>query len=167
MDEESRTAIFDRKRPIDEASLDESKDSGSTKSTPRKRAKRVERESHQDVRDFVPNGGSFSTIEFPLNQEQDLKVSSSPNLSRYSSDNVHSQEDYSPNQGAQNSSVEAAVGAEKVVSTRELSSTVDADVPVAGNQSEIPIFRDVYTGATIGHKIKLPVRENRAYSRCK
>ena len=60
-DEDSRTATFDKKRPLDVAVGEESLGAGSTKSTPRKRAKHAATMGHQDVRDFVPKGATFST----------------------------------------------------------------------------------------------------------
>ncbi len=56
MEEDSRTGTFELKRPHDDSS-----NAGSTKSTPRKRARRSGRIGQQDVRDFVPHGASFST----------------------------------------------------------------------------------------------------------
>ena len=61
VEEDSRTATFDRKRSHTIASRDECMTDGSTTSTPRKRNKHVGRLGYQDVRDFVPSGGSFST----------------------------------------------------------------------------------------------------------
>lgn len=60
-DTDSRTATFERKRPHDVATQDDNSNSGSAHSTPRKRKKHAAKLGYQDVRDFVPNGGSFST----------------------------------------------------------------------------------------------------------
>lgn len=61
IDEDSRTAIFERKRPHDVATHDDNSNAGSTKTTPRKRIKHSGKLGYQDVRDFVPNGANFST----------------------------------------------------------------------------------------------------------
>lgn len=65
VDEDSRTATFERKRPHDPAAGDTNSNTGSAKSTPRKRARRERGVGHQDVRDFVPDGASFSSNIVP------------------------------------------------------------------------------------------------------
>lgn len=55
-----RTATFERKRPFDSATRDDSSNAGSAKLTSRKRARRMGKLGHQDVRDFVPGGANFS-----------------------------------------------------------------------------------------------------------
>ena len=67
---DSRTATFHRsKRPHDLTIGDDHSSSGSAKSTPRKRARRVGKLGHQDVRDFVPVGASFSSTPIPLDEQ--------------------------------------------------------------------------------------------------
>lgn len=68
--EDSRTAIFERKRAHDVATRDDDSKVGSATSTPRKRVKHARKLSHQDVRDFVPVGGSFSTSAVPVDEAQ-------------------------------------------------------------------------------------------------
>ena len=68
-DLDSRTATFHRnKRAHDRTIGDDHSSSGSANSTPRKRARRVGRLGHQDVRDFVPVGASFSSTPIPLDE---------------------------------------------------------------------------------------------------
>lgn len=61
---DSRTATFERKRPFDLTTHDDSSNAGSAASTPRKRRKRRgkggDQRAYQDVRDFVPDGVNFS-----------------------------------------------------------------------------------------------------------
>lgn len=67
---DSRTAAFQRnKRPRDLTFSDDLSSSGSANSTPRKRARRVGKLGHQDVRDFVPLGASFSSTPIPLEEQ--------------------------------------------------------------------------------------------------
>ncbi len=66
---DSRAAAFHRnKRPHDLTIGDDHSSSGSAKSTPRKRARRTAKLRHQDVRDFVPVGASFSSTPIPLDE---------------------------------------------------------------------------------------------------
>lgn len=60
-DLDSRTAIVERKRTHDEATQNGDPGAVSADSTPRKRKKHASNSAFQDVRDFVPNGGSFGT----------------------------------------------------------------------------------------------------------
>ena len=67
---DSRTAAFQRnKRPRDLTTSDDLSSSGSANSTPRKRARRIGKLGHQDVRDFVPLGASFSSTPIPLDEQ--------------------------------------------------------------------------------------------------
>ena len=67
---DSRTATFQRnKRPRDLTISDDLSSSGSANSTPRKRARRIGKLGHQDVRDFVPLGASFSSTPIPLDEQ--------------------------------------------------------------------------------------------------
>ena len=68
--EDSRTATFELKRTHDVAIRDDVSNGGSTTSTPRKRAKHASKVGYQDVRDFVPSGTSFSTINAPIEEGQ-------------------------------------------------------------------------------------------------
>ena len=65
-DTDSRVATLERKRPYDPAIGDGNSNAGSVTSTPRKRAKYTGKLGHQDVRDFVPNGASFSSSALPF-----------------------------------------------------------------------------------------------------
>ena len=66
---DSRAAAFHRnKRSHDLTMSDDHSSSGSANSTPRKRARRAGRLHHQDVRDFVPPGASFSSTPIPLDE---------------------------------------------------------------------------------------------------
>ena len=65
-DIDSRIATLERKRPNDVISRDDASSPGSAHSTPRKRAKHAGELGHQDVRDFVPVGASFSTSAVPV-----------------------------------------------------------------------------------------------------
>lgn len=69
-DTKSRTTL-ERKRPHDAISRDDASNAGSAHSTPRKRAKHAGKLGHQDVRDFVPVGASFSTSVVPVDESQD------------------------------------------------------------------------------------------------
>ena len=67
---DSRTAAFHQsKRPHDLTIRDDHSSSGSANSTPRKRARRIGKLGHQDVRDFVPVGASFSSTPIPLDEQ--------------------------------------------------------------------------------------------------
>ena len=67
---DSRTAAFQRnKRPRDLTLSDDLSSSGSANSTPRKRARRIGKLGHQDVRDFVPLGANFSSTPIPLEEQ--------------------------------------------------------------------------------------------------
>ena len=67
---DSRTAAFRRnKRPRDLTLSDDLSSSGSANSTPRKRARRIGKLGHQDLRDFVPLGASFSSTPIPLEEQ--------------------------------------------------------------------------------------------------
>ena len=71
---DSRTATFQRnKRPRDLTVSDDLSNSGSANSTPRKRARRIGKLGHQDVRDFVPLGASFSSTPIPLDEQAPSK----------------------------------------------------------------------------------------------
>ncbi len=64
-------ATHQRKRPHGVVSRDDTSNAGSAHSTPRKRAKYAGKLGHQDVRDFVPVGASFSTSVVPVDEAQD------------------------------------------------------------------------------------------------
>ena len=67
---DSRSATFHQnKRPHDLTIGDDHSSSGSANSTPRKRTRRVGKLAHQDVRDFVPVGASFSSTPIPLDEQ--------------------------------------------------------------------------------------------------
>lgn len=67
---DSQTATFHRnKRPRDLTIGNDHSSSGSANSTPRKRARRAGKLGHQDVRDFVPVGASFSSTPIPLDEQ--------------------------------------------------------------------------------------------------
>lgn len=70
-DPDSGTATLERKRPYNVTSRDDASNLGSANSTPRKRAKFAGKLGHQDVRDFVPVGASFSTSAVPIDEAQD------------------------------------------------------------------------------------------------
>ncbi|KAL9128820.1 MAG: hypothetical protein Q9217_002573 [Psora testacea] len=166
MDEESRTAPFQRKRPSDKAaSSDESRPGSSTKSAPRKRAKYEIHQSHHDIRDFVPNGDSFSTNRDSLDQEQNAEVLGLSSVSQQVGDEAHPQQDHPPLAELQGSSVEIITTARTAISNPHPSSRVNTNVRVATCPSEIPSLKDIKPGSTVGHKVKLPVKENQAYSR--
>ncbi|KAL8690278.1 MAG: hypothetical protein Q9218_004244 [Villophora microphyllina] len=67
---DSRTASISLKRPYAEASRQENS-GGSAASTPRKRARRRKNRSAQNVKDFVPSGGSFGSKIAIANNELD------------------------------------------------------------------------------------------------
>ncbi|MCJ1227232.1 hypothetical protein MMC12_003887 [Toensbergia leucococca] len=68
---DSRTASFDLKRSHHDATVIDLDQVESPASTPRKRIKRNGRDNLQDMRDFVPTGGSFSVNAAILDQVQD------------------------------------------------------------------------------------------------
>lgn len=70
-DTEFRTATLQRKRAHDVVSCDDASNAGSAHSTPRKRARHAEKVGHQNVRDFVPAGASFSTGVVPVDEALD------------------------------------------------------------------------------------------------
>ena len=70
-DIDSPPATLERKRPHNVVSRDDASNAGSAHSTPRKRAKKAGKLGHQDVRDFVPVGASFSTIAVPMDQVEE------------------------------------------------------------------------------------------------
>ena len=70
-DIDSRSATLERKRPHDLISRHDASNAGSASSTPRKRAKQAGKLGHQDVRDFVPVGASFSTSAVSVDEAQD------------------------------------------------------------------------------------------------
>ena len=57
--------LLERKRPHD---VDDVSNTVTAPSTPRKRAKRAGKPGHQDVRDFVPAGATFSTSVVPMEE---------------------------------------------------------------------------------------------------
>ena len=65
-DTDSRTTTLERKRPYDLAIGDGNSNASSINSTPRKRAKYTGKLGHQDVRDFVSTGASFSSSAVPF-----------------------------------------------------------------------------------------------------
>lgn len=65
---DSDTATLERKRPHDVISYHNASNLGSAHSTPRKRARKAGKLGHQDVRDFVPVGASFSTSVVPIDE---------------------------------------------------------------------------------------------------
>lgn len=70
-DPDSDTATLERKRPHEVISYDDASNLGSAHSTPRKRARKAGKLGHQDVRDFVPVGASFSTSAVPIDEIQE------------------------------------------------------------------------------------------------
>ena len=69
-DLDSQTTHFHRnKRAHDLTIGDDHSSSGSANSTPRKRARRVGKLGHQDVRDFVSVGASFNSTPIPLDEQ--------------------------------------------------------------------------------------------------
>lgn len=65
---ESPPATLEHKRPHDVVSRDDTSNAGSAHSTPRKRARHPGKMGHQNVRDFVPAGASFSTGVVPVDE---------------------------------------------------------------------------------------------------
>ena len=70
-DPDSDTATLERKRPHDVINSDDASITESAYSTPRKRTKKAGKLGHQDVRDFVPGGATFSTSVVPIDEAQD------------------------------------------------------------------------------------------------
>ena len=70
MDEDSRTATFDRKRHHDIVVLDEISNASSAKSTPRKRARRYGNIRHQDSHSLVSNSAGFSKSAAHVGEDQ-------------------------------------------------------------------------------------------------
>lgn len=70
-DADSGTTTFERKRPHDVVSRDDASNAGSAQSTPRKRVKYAGKLRHQEIRDFVPVGASFSTSAVPVEEAED------------------------------------------------------------------------------------------------
>lgn len=66
--EDSRSVTFERKRAHDVATRDDDSKASSAASTPRKRVKHAGKFGHQDVPDFVPVEGSFSTSAAPVDE---------------------------------------------------------------------------------------------------
>ena len=60
--------LLERKRPHD---VDDASNTVTAHSTPRKRAKKAGKPGHQDVRDFVPVGATFSTSVVPMGEVRD------------------------------------------------------------------------------------------------
>ena len=60
-----------RKRPHEIVSRDDASNAGSAHSTPRKRVRHAGKLGHEDVRDFVPVGASFSTSVVTVDETQD------------------------------------------------------------------------------------------------
>ena len=87
-DPNSDTATLERKRPHNSTSCDDASNSGSANSTPRKRAKLAGKLGHQDVRDFVPVGASFSTSAVPIDEAQDSGDDSSQVDSKFDSETL-------------------------------------------------------------------------------
>jgi len=75
MDEgtDSPNATFERKRPFDLATHDDSSNIGSTNSISNKRVRRAGNLDHQDVRDFVPVGANFSKTAGSLGEVDDYQ----------------------------------------------------------------------------------------------
>ena len=61
----STPTLLERKRPH---ALDDASNTVTAHSTPRKRAKKAGKPGHQDVRDFVPAGATFSTSVAPMEE---------------------------------------------------------------------------------------------------
>ena len=76
-DTNSSAVTLDRKRPHDVVPRDDASNAGSTQSTPRKRARYAVKPGHQDVRDFVPVGASFSMSPVPVDEADDSSDHSS------------------------------------------------------------------------------------------
>ena len=70
-DTDPNTATLERKRPHDVISRNDNSSIASAHSTPRKRARHAGKLGHQDVRDFVPVGSTFSTSAVPIDEPQD------------------------------------------------------------------------------------------------
>ena len=67
---DSRTATFHRNKRSHYLTIgDDHSSSGSANSTPTKRARRVGKLGHQDVRDFVPVKASFNSTPIPLDEQ--------------------------------------------------------------------------------------------------
>ena len=60
--------LLERKRPHD---VVDASNTVTAHSTPRKRAKKAGKPGHQDVRDFVPAGATFSTSVVPVEEVRD------------------------------------------------------------------------------------------------
>ena len=69
-DTDPGTATLERKRSHGVISRDDASNTDSAHSAPRKRAKKVAKLGHQDVRDFVPVGASFSKSVVPVDEVQ-------------------------------------------------------------------------------------------------
>ena len=59
---------LERKRPHDVITSDDASSTGSARSNSRKRSRNAAKLGHQDVRDFVPVGASFSTSAVPIDE---------------------------------------------------------------------------------------------------
>ena len=70
-DPDSGTATLERKRPHDVIFPHDASNIASAYSISRKRAKYAGKLGHQDVRDFVPVGASFSSNVVPIDEAQD------------------------------------------------------------------------------------------------
>lgn len=72
-DNDSRTAAFERKRPHGDSANETHGITTSGRSTPRKRIKRQDGAGGQELGDFVPVGGNFSTSTIPMGDTDDSR----------------------------------------------------------------------------------------------
>ena len=167
-DEEPRTATFDHKRSYGEVSPGGSSKSTSTKSAPRKRAKRVNNSNIQHMKDSVPDGGSFTLSRFSVGQEQDADVLSISNGSQHYLDieKLHSLQGHSPLTQGQGHNLDTKTGPTTAGSAQHSSLTGSPNIPRAKGLFKIPSLQDINPGASVGRKVRLPVKENRKYSKC-
>jgi len=77
-DIDSRTATFERKRPYDVATRDDSSNAGSAESTPRKRKKHAAKLGYHDPRDLMPNDASFKSDSAPIEKPPNGETSTAP-----------------------------------------------------------------------------------------
>lgn len=123
-DPDSDTATLKRKRPHDVISCDDASNLGSARSTPRKRAKKAGKLGHQDVRDFVPVGASFSTSAVPIDEIQESGDDGSQEGLDLNSETLS---DYEPFEASESNDTEAQQKA-LVEGRRLLISDLPADI---------------------------------------
>ena len=164
MDEESRSAIFTRKRPHDERPKDGNNGSGLLDAKPQKRIKGTGKAGQNDVADFVPNGGSFSTLEVAEDPEQGNEMMSISS----GSDNVSEQVQchISRHLPAEEQNVDARSTKDPVLGSNNIL-LFNNNVKAASSFLAIPHLKDIQPGPIMGRNDKLPVKENKAYCKCK